>query len=212
MKEPNMDKTKFIQVTKEVIDYYKNFYKIDADTRLYFKFNLLNVKNIRENKKTKEEYFKQFEQETCIITKFIENIYDYFQKTYPELHATFYPPAPEIVKKMNKLVKIEIIGREIDPSTIINIETNIKTEKMKEKNKVLECFKKQMKLKETDTIRFCSFSEEGNLHNGIKECEGTAIISGKLYTDFELKFSEKKGFYLSKIKPIKIIDLDKKEV
>ena len=64
-----MDKTKFMQITKEVIDYYKNFYKIDADTRLYFKFNLLNVKNIKENKKTKEKYLKQYEQETCIITK-----------------------------------------------------------------------------------------------------------------------------------------------
>lgn len=129
-----MNREKFIQIASNVIDYYKNFYKINKDTRLYFKFNLLNINNLRQNPITQTNYFEKFEKETCVITNSAEKIYYYLQKTYPKLKVTFDLPQSDTIKKLQKIVKIEIIGRELDNLKNLNIKDYLTLEKTKEKN------------------------------------------------------------------------------
>lgn len=204
-----MDKNSFIKKISEIIEKY-NLVRGKKFQRHYF-----IIEQIEYSKEWKEgatphnqEYYVLVEKTLVTLTNHPEKLFDFIEKNFGQLPITF--STPTFIP--GKSLYIGLIKEETDTQNVQTIEDYFKIEKENEKKKIIECLQKQLKLNEKDKINFVFIVEENKSAGNLEETSGEAIISNKIYTPFWLKYNEKKGYYLDYVKPIKIIDLDKKEV
>ena len=203
-----MDNLTFIKNISERIDKYKYIYKLGSSQRYYFRIDQISYSKEWKKGATQhnEEYYAIVDKTYILLTNSLERLFNFIEKTFGQLTITF--STPTFIP--GKSLYIGLIKEETDCQNIPTIEDYFKTEKENEKEKVIECLKKQLKLNEKDKIDFVFIVEENKPAGKLTETSGEAIISGKIYTYFWLKYDNKTGYYLDYVNPIKIIDLDKK--
>jgi len=203
-----MDKKNNLYNINKKIEEYKKATHAKENPRFYFDifqtaYSKKKLKNyIKYNDMT---YFKT-EKRTLVITKSINNLSNYIKNKYKRIPIKENEPFC-----LEKNLTLKIIKKEINFNTILTIKDYLQTEQKAELKKITECLKKQLKLKDTDKISIISSTGEGQNAGDVEETSGDAITSTNTYTHFWLRYDNKKGYYLDYIKPIKIIDLDKKK-
>jgi hypothetical protein len=208
MKESNMDKKDFIQIVLNEINHHNSIPGQKVSKRFYFRTLQLNFsKSSKKGIKYTKDYYGWISKKSCLITESPEKLYLFVRKKYGNIPLSYKNSTPSAIK----MLSIQIMAKEIDYTKIPTIEEYYKTAKENEQRKITECLQKKLKLTKKDKIYFNDMIGENLPAGNLEETSGEAIISGKLYTYFWLEYSEKKGFYLDKLKPIKIIDLDEKE-
>jgi len=203
-----MDKKRVIQNILDEINHYNSIPEQKVSKRFYFRMLQLNYsKNPKKGIKYNKDYYQQINKKYFLITESPEKLYSFVEKKYGNAQFRFKGST----NIANKLAVIEIMTKDIDYTKIPTIEEYYKTAKENEQKKVTECLQKQLKLKKEDKIYFNDMIGENRPAGKLEETSGEAIISGKIYTYFWLEYNKYKGYYLNYVKPIKIIDLDKRK-
>ena len=201
-----MDKKDFIKNISEEINKHNAIAKLTGTPSYYFSITPIIFSKRKKNVATKwnEEYYHWLGKKRAVLTNSMEHLLAFVKNTFKDVPivfktTTFFP---------GKSISIGIIKNEIDFSTIPTIKEYLTTAKENKEKKIVECLKKQLKLTNKDKIHFLFLVGEGKPAGKLEQTAGEAIISGKIYAFFWLKFNEKKEYYLDYLKPIKIKKLD----
>lgn len=207
-----MDKKEFTQNIQEATEYYTKRYNLKENPKFYF--NLTQVtysknKTTENAQKWNEKYYRQIDNNKIILTNSTEKLFEFIKSNYENIPLNF--------KGVNFIpgtyLSISVIDKEINFNLIQPINEILSSESTDNRQKtIIECLQKQLKLNEKEKIKLTSIINEGSNVGKYESASGEAITSTNIYTYFWLKYNEKKGYYLDYVKPIKIIDLDKKEV
>ncbi len=201
-----MDKKEFIQNIYNEINHYNSIPGQKVSKRFYFRTLQLNFsKSSKKGIKYTKDYYGWISKKYCLITESPKKLYSFVRKKYGNIPLSYKNSTPSA----SKMLSTQIMAKEIDYIKIPTIEKYYKTAKENEQKKVTEYLQKQLKLTKKDKIYFNDMIGENLPAGNLEETSGEAIISGKIYTYFWLEYNEKKGYYLNRVKPIKIIDLDK---
>ena len=204
-------KTSFFRTIQEQTDNYVRCSGKELPNRFYYTVDLTEI----SRKKHKESilykpgfYYRLFEKrQSCILTGSVESLFNFVAKKYGKNVNLAYKNDFYI----GKSITVSQFLDEVDFSKTKTVSDFLswkpKTENEKVMKKSVECAKKQLKLKGSENVAFAYLVGHGRSAGELEVHSGWLITSNRIFTRFFLEFDEKKGYYLNRLNPIKIIEL-----